>query len=167
MKITIEGCLACGSAWAKEVHSPLGVKKGSIGNVTPKLLYFSIPPNQRHRLALQKTSCIFIFSGTTVGVPTSGVLSGIASPGEAHSVLPQTDNQGAADIPVLKQGTKLYGYALLTDTASTFLSLGPQPKGTGNRLKRPRQSMYDSNLAYPGPIGLPWKTVFKPLQMVT
>lgn len=44
-------------------------------------------------------------SGTTVGVPTSGALSGIASPGEALSVLPQTDTQEAADIPVIKQGT--------------------------------------------------------------
>ena len=51
-----------------------------------------------------------IHSGTTVGVPTSGVLSGIASPGEAHSVLPQMDIQEAADIPVvLQQGTKKYG----------------------------------------------------------
>ncbi len=45
------------------------------------------------------------FTGTTVGVPTSGVLSGISSQKEEHSVLPQTATQEAADIPVLKQGT--------------------------------------------------------------
>ena len=43
-------------------------------------------------------------SGTTVGVPTSGVLSGISSQKEEHSVLLQMDTQEAADIPVLKQG---------------------------------------------------------------
>jgi hypothetical protein len=164
MNITKEGCLACGSGWAKEVHRPLDVNKGSIGNVKSELLYFSIPPSQRHRPAIQKTSCTFNFTGTTVGVPTSGVLSGIASPGEALSVLPQTDNQGAADIPVLKQDIKLYGYALRPDTASTFLNPGPQPKG-GHRLKRPRQSMYERDLAYPGTLEQPKKTVFKRFKM--
>ena len=49
-------------------------------------------------------------SGTTVGVPTSGVLSGISFGEEEHSVLPQTDNQEAADIPVvLQQESKVMG----------------------------------------------------------
>ncbi len=43
-------------------------------------------------------------TGTTVGVPTPGELSGISSQKEEHSVLPQMDTQEAADIPVLKQG---------------------------------------------------------------
>lgn len=46
-------------------------------------------------------------SGTTVDVPTSGALSGISSPKEEHSVLPQTDKPVAADIPVLPQQGQL------------------------------------------------------------
>jgi hypothetical protein len=42
-------------------------------------------------------------SGTTVVVPTPGVLSGISSEEGEHSVLPQTDNQVAADILVVIQ----------------------------------------------------------------
>ncbi|MCF8239620.1 MAG: site-specific integrase [Saprospiraceae bacterium] len=42
-------------------------------------------------------------SGTTVDVPTSGALSGISSPKEEPSVLPQTDKPVAADIPVAPQ----------------------------------------------------------------
>ncbi len=45
-------------------------------------------------------------SGTTVGVPTSGVLSGISSEKEELSVLPQLDTQVAADIPALQQGQR-------------------------------------------------------------
>jgi hypothetical protein len=44
-------------------------------------------------------------SGTTVVVPTPGVLSGISPEEGEHSVLPQTDNQVAADILVtIQQG---------------------------------------------------------------
>jgi len=47
------------------------------------------------------------FTGTTVGVQTAGVLSGISSQKEEHSVLPHTDTQGAADLPVfVKRGTR-------------------------------------------------------------
>ncbi|MCC6753749.1 MAG: hypothetical protein IT266_07170, partial [Saprospiraceae bacterium] len=46
-------------------------------------------------------------SGTTVGVQTPGVLSGISSQKEEHSVLPHSDTQGAADIPVLLKRGKL------------------------------------------------------------
>lgn len=42
-------------------------------------------------------------SGTTVVVPTPGVLSGISPDEGEHSVLPQTDNQLAADILVARQ----------------------------------------------------------------
>ncbi|MCC6753293.1 MAG: hypothetical protein IT266_04830, partial [Saprospiraceae bacterium] len=47
------------------------------------------------------------FTGTTVGVQTAGVLSGISSQKEEHSVLPHSDTQGAADIPVLLKRGKL------------------------------------------------------------
>jgi len=45
-------------------------------------------------------------TGTTVGVPTPGALSGISSQKEEPSALPQLDNQAAADILVTpEQGT--------------------------------------------------------------
>ena len=45
-------------------------------------------------------------SGTTVVVPTPGVQSGISPDEGEHSVLPQTDNQVAADILVAMQQGK-------------------------------------------------------------
>ena len=60
-------------------------------------------------------------TGTTVGVPTPGALSGISSPKEEPSALPQPDTQGAADILVTpEQGTpeihKLLEYKYLKTT---------------------------------------------------
>ena len=57
-------------------------------------------------------------TGTTVGVPTPGALSGISSQKEEPSALPQPDNQAAADILVTqKHGTpeihKLLGHKYL------------------------------------------------------
>lgn len=46
-------------------------------------------------------------SGTTVVVPTSGALSGISSQEEEPLVLPQKDNEVAADIPVVLQQSLL------------------------------------------------------------
>ncbi len=42
-------------------------------------------------------------TGTTVGVPTPGVISGISSQKEEPSALPQPDTQGATDISVLSE----------------------------------------------------------------
>ena len=51
-----------------------------------------------------------ITSGTTVDIPTSGVLSGISSGEEEYSVQSQTDNHEASDITVvLHQGIKEIG----------------------------------------------------------
>jgi len=54
-----------------------------------------------------KTASSNTHSGTTVGVQTPGVLSGISSQKEELSVLPHTDTQRAADIPVLLKRGKL------------------------------------------------------------
>lgn len=69
---------------------------------------------QRHFIAQQERTIpsrartiarLLTVSGTTVDVPTSGVLSSISSFMEEPSVLPQTDKSVAADIPVaLQQG---------------------------------------------------------------
>lgn len=62
--------------------------------------------SQSERTAFQSATDLvlsLLSSGTTIGVPTSGVRSGISSIQEEHSVPPQQDTQVAADILVVQQ----------------------------------------------------------------
>jgi hypothetical protein len=78
-----------------------------------------------------KTASSNTHSGTTVGVQTPGVLSGISSQKEEHSVPPQTDTQGAADIPVLLKRGKLE----IALQAQRFVIAHPYLAGEGVFIK--------------------------------
>ncbi|MCC6753334.1 MAG: hypothetical protein IT266_05040, partial [Saprospiraceae bacterium] len=93
--------LRCGHAPDAEVVPALRSAPGLGHN--PESTLEKLAPS----FAAVRPTNINLFTGTTVGVQTPGVLSGISSQKEEHSVLPHTDTQGAADIPILLKRGKL------------------------------------------------------------